>query len=885
MQNISETGLSPQQVEQSRKQYGANEMTRKQAKGFWRRFLESFGDPIIKILLIALAVNILFTIRHFNPYENIGIILAILLATLISTLSEYGSSEAFEKLQEEASRTKCRVKRAGKTAEIFSSELVVGDLVLLNAGDKLPADGVLLYGELSVDQSALNGESKEAVKKPGRAAACGSDLSLPCGVFCGSVVCGGEGVMRVSAVGDQTVYGHIAGEVQQEQRDSPLKLRLTQLSKTISRFGYCAAALVAVAYMANYLLVDTGFDTVKMAALFQHPGAIVTQLLAALTLGVSVIVMAVPEGLPMMITVVLSSNMKRMLKDNVLVRKLVGIETSGSINILVCDKTGTLTQGKLSATHFVAGNGRVYRSGAELRDAPGLRDLLSLSLTENNAASITIKGRSKKAVGSNATDRCLLEYAQTIKGAKYNVSQTYVIPFHSASKFSAVGIGGDMSLSLIKGAPEAILARCTGYYDERGQKKPFSPSSVHEILRGLQMNAVRLIALAASEQSIRPGSPFPDLTLVGVVGIRDDVRREALPGIRQLQGAGVQVVMCTGDAEYTAEAIARELKMLRGRPGEVITSRQLREMSDEQVKQLLPNLRVVARALPTDKSRLVRLSQELGLVTGMTGDGVNDAPALKLADVGFAMGSGTEVAKEAGDIIILDDNLKSICRAILYGRTIFKSIRKFIIFQTTVNITAVFVSVVGPLVGVDTPVTVVQILWINMVMDTLAGLAFGAEPPMPEYMAEPPKKRDEKIMNRYMWGEILWNGAFTAALSLLFLKAPFIASLFRQSADDRYLMTAFFSFFLFAGIFNSLLARTHRVNLFSHIFKNRLFILVMGMVAVIQVCIIYFGGTLFRTAGLTGSELLITVLLALLVIPADMLRRFLLRLRGDRSGT
>ena len=311
---------------------------------------------------------------------------------------------------------------------------------------------------------------------------------------------------------------------------------------------------------------------------------------------------------------------------------------------------------------------------------------------------------------------------------------------------------------------------------------------------------------------------------------------------------------------------------------------ELAALSDFQVGKRLPSIRVVARALPTDKSRLVRIAQEMELVAGMTGDGINDAPALKKADVGFAMGSGTEVAKEAGDIVILDDNIASIARAVLYGRTIFKSIRKFIVFQLTMNLCAVGVSIIGPFIGIDTPVTVIQMLWINIIMDTLAGLAFAGEPPLEEYMAEPPKKRDEPVLNRYMLHQILCMGIFTVGLCVAFLKLPVVKTWFRYANDPIYLMTAFFALFIFTGIFNSLNARTHRVNLFAHLFQNLSFVGIMAAVAIIQLLLIYFGGTVFRTAGLELWELRRVMAMALLVIPADMARKLVMRLFGRKGS-
>mgnify|MGYP004620238389 FL=1 len=374
------------------------------------------------------------------------------------------------------------------------------------------------------------------------------------------------------------------------------------------------------------------------------------------------------------------------------------------------------------------------------------------------------------------------------------------------------------------------------------------------------------------------------LVFVGAVFIKDEVREDAIEGIKLVTKAGIQTVMITGDNKDTAIAIAKECGIINNINDIVLTSDELNKRTDAEIKQILPHLKVVARSLPQDKSRLVKISREMNLVVGMTGDGVNDAPALKKADVGFSMGSGTEVAKEASDIVILDDNFKSISKAILFGRTIFKSIRKFIIFQLTVNICAVSLSIIGPFIGVETPVTVIQMLWINMVMDTLAGLAFSFEPPLLEYMDEKPKKKDEQIINKYMINEILFTGAYSSILCVLFLKLPIIKELYRFNIDSIYLMTAFFGLFIFIGIFNSFNARTHRLNLFANILKNKVFIIIISFIVIVQLFLLYFGGNLFRTAGLTLKEFEIMILLSMTVIPIDFLRKYLLRRRGIVGG-
>ena len=461
-------GLSESDVHRSKAQFGDNALTRNKRRSFLGEFIGNFGDPIIKILLIALVVNIVIQLRHFNWYETIGIATAILVSTFVSTLSEYGSESAFERLQEEALKTKCRVKRAGGLVEIPVSDVVVGDIVLLQPGDRIPADGVITSGELHVDQSPLNGESREAVKKPGESGAGDSDgFSGRSRLFRGCIVCAGEAVMRVDSVGTNTVYGKLALDVQDIPRESPLKERLGTLARAISRLGYLGAALVALADLFNSIVIQNAFQAEAILRCLQTPKALFACLIHAATLAISVIVVAIPEGLPLMITIVLSSNMKRMLKDNVLVRKLVGIETSGNLNILFTDKTGTITRGKLRVGFFVTGDGTKFDDYSRLkRTEPGR--LMRLSGIYNTAAYASDSGSKgggwgrkatggKTAVGGNATERALLEYVMEDKPARENIRVAANVPFASASKFSSAQLKGDENITLVKGAPELIF--------------------------------------------------------------------------------------------------------------------------------------------------------------------------------------------------------------------------------------------------------------------------------------------------------------------------------------------------------------------------------------------------------------------------------------------
>lgn len=868
-------GLSDLQAEQARREHGSNELPQQKGKTLLRQLLASFGDPIIKILLIALAVNVIFLFQTADWFETLGIAAAILIATFVSTLSERGSEMAFRQLQEEASQTMCRVRRNGETVTLPLGGIVVGDIILLEAGEKLPADGVLISGALSVDQSALNGESKEAQKTADPALERAEGLAQKSSLFRGSIVCSGEGIMRVSAVGGHSFYGSMAHELQAETRESPLKVRLGGLAAVVSRLGYIGAGIVAAAYLINTFLIDTGMNAAVMLERVRDIPFLLTHIMNAVTMAVTIVVVAVPEGLPMMITVILSSNMKKMLRDHVLVRKMVGIETAGSLNLLFTDKTGTLTVGSLSVTRFVSGSAGEYGKISHLKKDRGLYELYALSARYNTASDIS-RGT---ALGGNATDRALLSSILPVSGTGADILVTSKIPFDSRYKYSAASVQGRYNLTLVKGAPEKILPAAKYYFDENGSVRPLKEfEKLKEKWSEMAKSAMRVLAIAASEEAVREGEGFPPLILIGLVGIKDEIRREAKEAVLSVRGAGIQTVMITGDNADTAAAIARECGIILPDDRAVIlTGQELAAMKDSEVKEVLNDLRVVARALPTDKSRLVRIAQEEGLVAGMTGDGINDAPALKAADVGFAMGSGTEVAKEAGDVVILDNNIASIAKAVLYGRTIFKSIRKFIIFQLTMNLCAVGVSIVGPLIGVDAPITVMQMLWVNIIMDTLGGLAFAGEAPQREYMREAPKRRDEPIVNRYMVNQIFWLAAFTLGLFLLFLKSPALQAVFRYYENPLCFMTAFFALFIFAGIFNCFNARTHRLNLLAHLGENRGFVIIMCGIALVQLGLIYFGGGLFRTTPLMPGEVARVILIAALVFPADLLRKILIR--------
>ncbi len=882
-------GLYDHEVETSRKQYGDNTLHMRKGKSFGARFLTNLGDPVIKILLCALGVNLLFLFRNANWFETGGIAVSILLATLISTVSEYGSEAAFKRLSEAYGMQFCRVFRNGTVKEVPLQEIVVGDLLLLGAGEQVPADGILLRGNVTVDQSAMTGESREVEKQP-LAADAGAGERLPSSrnaLFRGCAVLSGEGEMLVERVGDATFLGGISKEVQIDTRESPLHVRLGKLAHQISRLGYFAAVLVAVVFLINAFILDSGFDRAVIWEKLTDLPYVLQTLLHAFMLGLTVVVMAVPEGLPLMVAVVLSSNIRRMMRDQVLVRKSVGIEAAGSMNILFTDKTGTLTQGILSVGEIGIGDGERFADiGAFAQTGGNCFSLYRESCFLNTDAKAGENASGVPcALGGNATERALLSSVLTVPQVPYPVDRVlFRIPFDSAKKFSAVQT--ESGYLFIKGAPELLLPHIRYRMGKDGKRTRCGLAEAEHLLRLMLRDGKRVLLIALGDGDIRRlhDGHFGVLTLLCMVTLEDRLRAEAPEAVAALRSAGIHVIMMTGDSRETAGTIARQCGILGDGVDMILESKDLSALSDSRLRVILPQIGVIARALPADKSRLVRVAQEADLVVGMTGDGINDAPALRRADVGFAMGDGTQIAKDAGDIIIMDDNIGSIVKAVLYGRNIFKSIRKFIVLQLMMNFCAVGVSMICPFLGIDAPVTVVQMLWINIIMDTLGGLAFAGEAPQISCMQEKPKRRDQPILNRYMINEIVMQGSFTVALYLIFLKVPFFRNQYREAPDNIYLMTAFFALFIFSSVFNCFNARTDRLRLLSGIEDNKPFVGIMTAVLLIQLVFVYVGGAVLRTAPLTLRELGVTALCALTVFPAEMARKLLWRMRGKKEG-
>ena len=671
------------------------------------------------------------------------------------------------------------------------------------------------------------------------------------------------------------MLGKMAEEMQKDEPDSPLKVKLAKLAKQISTFGYIGAVVIAVLYFV-YFIVSAGGVSAYFAIGAEE---VIKDIVEAVSLAVVIIVCAVPEGLPLMISLVLMQNTSKMLDHNVLVRKAEGIETAGSLNILFSDKTGTITKGMLEVVDFFTADGSSIPI-PELGSHGKVKRLLDLAIGKNTQSMFDGEHR---VIGGNATDQALMKFLgeETFRGLEGDKSCVVSKSqgFNSTNKFSQARIDSE-GKTFYKGAPERLLASASKYLDGNGELRDIDKPALDRKIDELAAKAMRVLAFGYSEQELVENKINGDIVVIGLVGIRDDVRPEAREAIEQVQHAGIQVVMITGDRLETAVAIAKDAGLLKTDTDRALSSAQLNEMPDEEVKKIIPNIRVIARALPTDKSRMVRLCQEMNLVVGMTGDGVNDSPALKRADVGFAMGSGTEAAKEAGKIVILDDNFKSIKDAIWYGRTIYHNILKFCKFQLVINVAAVVVSAIAPFFGVEEPLKVTHLLFVNLVMDGLGAIMLGNEPALTEYMSEKPRRRDESIVSRKMMAQIITMGAWLVFISFLYLKLPFFRNLFDTEKQH---LTGYFVLFIVSALFNGFNVRDEKYGIFQDLNENTGFLKVFFTIILVQALIVNAAlvpfpvftwiGNMFSCVPFGIAGWAVVVLLAVTMIPVDLVRK------------
>lgn len=875
-------GLNDQQVRQSREKYGNNVIPDSEPTTFWAEFKETFSDPMIKILLfIAGLMVIMFFLGYAEIYEPIGTVVAVLIVAFVTAKTGVASDTKYRELKNSTKKDVCKVYRNSMVTVIEVDDVVVGDKVLLQSGDKIPADGILVEGDLRVDNSALNGEAEECKKTA-------TDISTEMkdeitgdtfvdkySLFRGAVVFDGTGILDVRKVGLKTMMGKMAEEMQEDEVDSPLKVKLGKLAHQISTFGYIGAVVIAIFYMVYFVLSAGGIEQYLAMGWTE----ILKNVIDAVSLAIVIIVCAVPEGLPLMISLVLMQNTSKMLDHNVLVRKAEGIETAGSLNILFSDKTGTITKGMLEVVEFFMPNGNTIPMN-ELSLHSKIKALLDISIGKNTASMFDANHR---VIGGNATDQALMKF---IGEETYNVLTTeseYSVNnsqgFNSSNKFSQVDIN-ELGKTFYKGAPEKFLSVATRALDEDGNEVELNFDEINEKINALASKAMRVLAFGYSNSQMTENTINDDVVLIGFVAIRDDVRPEAKMAIKEVIDAGIQVVMITGDRLETAVSIAEDAGLIQNQSDKALTSIELNRLSDDEIKSMIKDIRVIARALPTDKSRMVRICQEMNLVVGMTGDGVNDSPALKRADVGFAMGSGTEAAKEAGKIVVLDDNFRSIKDAILYGRTIYHNILKFCKFQLVINVAAVVVSAIAPFFGVDEPLKVTHLLFVNLVMDGLGAIMLGNEPAKEKYMEEAPRRRDESIISKKMMAQILTMGTWLVVISFVFLKLPFFDQFFDTEEQK---LTAYFVLFILSALFNGFNVRDEKFAIFSGLNENTGFLKVFFLIIAVQACIVNAGlvnleifkwiGEMFSCVPFGIIGWIVVIILGFTMIPVDLIRK------------
>jgi len=883
------SGLSDSEVSRSREKHGSNVIPDSEPTTFWDEFKETFGDPMIRILLVIVVIMIvMFCFGKAEIYEPIGTIVAILIVAFVTAKTGVASDTKYRQLKESTKKDTCKVYRNGIISVVEIDDIVVGDKVILQSGDKVPADGTLIFGELRIDNSVLNGEVEECRKTaapestPFPETMTGDVFVDESSLFRGAVVFDGEGVFDVRKVGLNTMMGKMAEEMQEDEPDSPLKVKLSKLANQISVFGYISAIVIVVFYLAYYVINAGGFS-----AYFERSwNEILMNVMDAASIAILIVVCAVPEGLPLMISLVLMQNTSRMLDHNVLVRKAQGIETAGSLNILFSDKTGTITKGSLEVVDVFTVDGTAIPV-SDIRDHGKLKGMLDISIGMNTASMFDGQHR---VVGGNATDQALMrfvgeetyQFLSTGNSSELNYSAGRRQGFNSNNKFSQVEIN-ELKQVFYKGAPEVLLRSAVKGLNADGEEVDLDRDVVDKLINQYASRAMRILAFGYSQKAFRENVVNDDIVIIGFAAIRDDVRQEAREAIEEVQDAGIQVVMITGDRLETATAIAKDAGLIRTDSDMVLSSAQLNEMSDDEVKKIMGRIRVIARAMPTDKSRMVRLCQEMNLVVGMTGDGVNDSPALKRADVGFAMGSGTEAAKEAGEIVILDDNFRSIKDAILYGRTIYRNILKFCKFQLVINVAAVVVSAISPFFGVTEPLKVTHLLFVNLVMDSLGAIMLGNEPALESYMKEKPIRRDASIISKPMAAQIGVMALWLSLVSFLFLKIP----VFEEIAGGKEQhMTAFFVLFVLSSLFNGFNVRDNGMHIFKGLKENPGFLKVWFAIAAIQCLIVnaalipldFFTwiGNMFSCTPFSLAGWGVVILIAATMIPVDLLRKSLM---------
>lgn len=867
------SGLSDSDVINSRQRYGKNVLPEPRLKTWFQFWADTFKDKLNLILLVLLLLFVVLSFCGFdNVTEVIGIGLILVIISVINTITGLKSQRFANDLRRQNSVHYVNVIRNGQKSRILSSDIVVGDLVALAAGDGIYADGYLVDGQISVDNSALNGEAASAPKVAWRGTrppfeigvrrtVSGDDFTDESSLFAATMVTSGVGIMRVSNVG--TATENAAGIIMMQDivpEKTSLQMQLDDLAQKISIFGFVGAAIIAV-----ILLGADVWSAGGVTAYLAGGGlAIFRDVCTVLTTAFVIIIAAVPEGLPLIISLVTSQNAGRMARANILAKNPAKIPEAGNIQLLCTDKTGTLTYGNMVVADVFSGNGDALDMA---HGSAKLRHLLQNAIVATNGAEYV----DREIRGGNSTDRALLAL---VPGAGYSETLDklrikHKLPFDSAYKFTAASVTGNMTF--YTGAPERILERVTSYVDDMGNAQPISRRVINKILATSAREAKRVLAIAYRRGTAASAGELPsDLVLVALITIHDGVRPEVPHAVAQIQRAGVQVMMITGDNLETAIAVARSAGIVSGDTDVCINAAELEQKSDSALMRLLPKLRVVARATPTTKLRIVKISQKLHLCCGMCGDGTNDAPALKKADVGYAMGNGTDVAKDAADIIITDSNFVSIVKSVLLGRTFMHNITMFLRFQLPINFTLVLLSVIFPLIWAVPALVASQILIVNILMDSLNSLAFGGEPEKPEYFDVPPVPKGTPMLTRAIKWEIV---GYTAVFMVLFAGLWLMHNV-GIFADGQY-MTARFVLLVWVAMLNGFNIRTTRLNLLAGLGQNMRFVYIAAMVFVGVFILVQYDGVVFNTVPLGATQWGAVLLLAAMVIPIGILGKIL----------
>lgn len=869
-------GLTSSQVTKNREKYGTNKLPEKKLKTGFQFFMETFEDRLNQILLGMMVVFTILAVCGQGSYsEPIGVAVVLLAIAFIGMNTGLKSQKSTKELKDKTSVHYCNVIRDGKVEHINTDDLVVGDLVIVQSGEGIYADGYLVEGNLKVDNSVLNGESADCKKTAwknedatpivmgGKREANSNDYVNSYALFAGTTVTDGEGKMIVTNVGVNTVNGQTIATIDEiEETKTSLDIQLEDLAGQISKFGYTGAVVIVAALLIT--------NIVQLGGIANYFGlGWVSVLKDALTIAVTaltIIVAAVPEGLPLIINLITAQNAKVMIRHNVLAKHTNKIPEAGNIQLLCTDKTGTLTVGKLVPVYNSMGN------GVEVDQSGKVSTLFKMNVILNSSG---MYDEHDNIVGGNATERALLTMVtpEEFADIKANVTIVNKQNFNSASKYSAVETSGNEVITYYKGAPEKLISKAKYYETEDGVHE-LDVEATKELIKRYTSQAMRVIATGYSKSPLFENELPEDLILTSFVAIRDDVRPEVPEAVRKMHDAGVQVMMVTGDVIDTAKAIALDAGLITESTDIAMSAIEFDALSDEEAKEKLPYIKVIARATPNTKLRIVKLAQELGLCVGMTGDGTNDAPALKAADVGFSMGSGTDVCKEAGDIIITDDNFVSITDAVLLGRTFMHNVMKFLKFQLPINVGLVILSILYPIfLGVEA-VAAVQILVINIVMDSLNSLSFGGEPAKDEYMKEKPIPKGSKLLSKETIGQIAVSVVAFIALFGLTL-TPQIQAIFGN--DESVYATARFALLIYVATFNGFNIRTDGFNLFKGIRKNKLFVEIALAIFALTFVLAQFGGAIMGCTAMNLIQWITVIVIAFIIIPIDLVRKAVIR--------